>query len=167
MRKTYCSRLQFWDLLLLRLLCRLIHKGTKDLTITSAFKETPAGRKRCPVGHLIGKRFKTYCQACWDTTSKGRARRHRYKISAKGKAGTKRFYHDKRARGYTAFEAMGIVVPGNALLTQKRMIHERKRIRIGMRLSRQRWGYPDRNFVHRHRQEMIREGFWKAEEHPL
>lgn len=133
----------------------------------SAPKEILLERRRCPVGHLIGKRFKTYCQSCWDKTLKGRARRHRYKISAKGKAGSKRFYHGKRAQGYTAYETMGIVVPGNVLLTQKRMINEKKRVRIGMRLSRRRWGYPDRNFVHRHRQEMIREGQWKAEEHPL
>ena len=116
---------------------------------------------------MIGKRFKTYCSSCWDKTSKGRANHHRYKISAKGKAGAKRFYYGKRARGYTAAEAYGFVVPGNALLTQERIVRGRKRARIGMRLYRQHWGYPDRNFVHRHRQEMIREGLWKAEEHLL
>jgi hypothetical protein len=35
------------------------------------------------------------------------------------------------------------------------------------RKYRVRWGHIGQNLIHRHRWEMIREGLWKEEEHPL
>ena len=43
----------------------------------------------------------------------------------------------------------------------------RRRNKRNKRRSQARWGQITSNPVHRHRWEMIREGLWKEEEHPL
>lgn len=43
----------------------------------------------------------------------------------------------------------------------------RRRRRLGMRRYHARWGKPSSNLAHKIRQENIRSGLWKEEEHPL
>ena len=71
------------------------------------------------------------------------------------------------ARGLSVLQRIYVVVPGNEVETQKRLERYRQVHRRANRNYQQRWGYPERNFKHRFRQEMIRAGEWKEEEHPL
>lgn len=118
------------------------------------------GRRRCPRGHLIEKRYKTYCNACRQlTTEKGRASHRR---------NTSRNYYKRRIKyGMNRAVAKYTVVPGNAAETQRRLEVRRAGKRRNNTVYRAHWGRIDRDITHRIRWENIREGHWKEEEHPL
>ena len=70
------------------------------------------------------------------------------------------------------WERAGCHSPGSHALHQKiwRDKHlelSRSLARIRNSRNRDRWGYPSRNAYHRMRKELITQGTWKEEEHPL
>ena len=137
-------------------------------------------RRKCEKGHLICKQHKTFCQACWNKTPKGRANQHRSDALPKRRARVHRWATSPEGRAYHAKYAykrlsltgswaiaMGRIVLGNNVLTQQRMDAHRVRTKIGLRRYRERWGQPAQNPLHRYRWEMIREGQWTEADHPL
>ena len=148
-------------------------------------KPTPEGRVRCAKGHLIGKRAKTFCIGCynsqWCKTEKGRANQYRSNHSAKGRAKAHRYWTSEKGhlnsskRAYKKLLQTGswaivnmLITPGSdEAKTQHRFTLVRACQRKCSAKHRKRWGRIDRNPLHRHRWEQIREGQWREDEHPL
>ena len=100
-------------------------------------------------------------------SAKGKAREKVYEASAKGKLRHSRSYFNRRVKGQTAHEAKCVVKIGDPKETTRRLERKKQSNKEASRQFRARWGHLSANPIHRHRWEMIREGVWKEEEHPL
>ena len=103
----------------------------------------------------------------YNQSPKGKARNNVYNASPKGLLRNSRRYYKRRKQGFTAAEAKYVVVIGNEKETQRRVVQRRKCFAAASQRFKHRWGNIKTNPTVRHRWEMIREGLWKEEEHPL
>ena len=139
-------------------------------------KPTLPGRVRCAAkGHLLNKGHKTFCHTCRNQTKQGKAYKKAYNKSyfqiesnkEKNCSYVSRHRYKCLLQKGNWLVANYVIIPGNEAKTQERLAAWQVLSRKSCKKYHERWGNPQNNPVHSHRQEMIREGQWREDEHPL